>query len=54
MGNEYSSLSPSIRRTSGFSHEELSRLEKRFRKLDLDCDGSVRYIGYNDEYQLSE
>lgn len=41
MGNEYSSLSPSIRRTSGFSHEELSRLEKRFRKLDIDCDGSV-------------
>ena len=44
MGNEYSALSPSIRRTSGFSHEELSRLEKRFRKLDIDCDGSVRYI----------
>ena len=41
MGN--SALSPAIRRASGFSNEELSRLEKRFRKLDADSDGSVRY-----------
>jgi len=39
MGN--SALSPAIRRASGFSNEELSRLEKRFRKLDADSDGSV-------------
>ena len=42
MGN--SALSPAIRRASGFSNEELSRLEKRFRKLDADSDGSVRYF----------
>ena len=42
MGNENSALCPTIRRTSGFSHDELSRLEKRFRKLDIDCDGSIR------------
>ena len=44
MGNENSALCPTIRRTSGFSHDELSRLEKRFRKLDIDCDGSIRYF----------
>ena len=37
-------VSPAIRRASGFSNEELSRLEKRFRKLDADSDGSVRYF----------
>ena len=42
MGN--SALSPAIRRASGFSNEELSRLGKRFRKLDADSDGSVRYF----------
>lgn len=41
MGNENSALCPTIRRTSGFSPDELSRLEKRFRKLDIDCDGSI-------------
>jgi len=41
MGNENSSLSPAIQRTSGFSVDELSRLEKRFRKLDADSDGSI-------------
>lgn len=46
MGNETSSsstskLSPTFRRTSGFSEDELSRLEKRFRKLDRDSDGSI-------------
>lgn len=36
MGN-----TPSMPRVDGFSPEEVSRLEKRFRKLDLDRSGSV-------------
>ena len=53
MGNENSALCPTIRRTSGFSPDELSRLEKRFRKLDIDCDGSIRYVFCSNDQSLN-